>query len=177
MSCHWTLTLCTYIYLCIICLYAICLLLLLINSCRPSLNELYALQIFNAYKVYHIRSLTRCWEWWILNTDFNNVIKTNIWTYNYFSLRLNKAYCPLLSSPTPKSGPLRPKPKTKAVLNPNPSPIGTGVTPKSHKENSFYFSFKKIKLKLISRAPSMCTDVRNYCFPLPILSGELHQSL
>ena len=31
-----------------------------------------------------------------------------------------------LSSPSPKSGPLRPKPKPKAVLNPNPSPIGTG---------------------------------------------------
>ena len=30
----------------------------------------------------------------------------------------------ILSSPSPKSGPLRPKPK--AVLNPNPSPIGTG---------------------------------------------------
>ena len=32
----------------------------------------------------------------------------------------------LLSSLSPKSGPLRPNPKPKAVPNPNPSPIGTG---------------------------------------------------
>ena len=32
----------------------------------------------------------------------------------------------ILSSPSPKSSPLRPKPKPKAVQNPNPSPIGTG---------------------------------------------------
>ena len=36
-----------------------------------------------------------------------------------------------MSSPSPKSGPLRPKPK--AIPNPNPSPIGTGVTLKSLK--------------------------------------------
>ena len=33
-----------------------------------------------------------------------------------------------LSSPNPKSGPLRPKPKPRSVLNQNSSPIGTGVT-------------------------------------------------
>ena len=38
----------------------------------------------------------------------------------------------LLSSPSPKSSPNRPKTKPKPVLNQNPSSIGTVVTPKSH---------------------------------------------
>ena len=33
----------------------------------------------------------------------------------------------VLSSPSPKSSPLRPKPDPKPVKNQNPSPIGTGA--------------------------------------------------
>ena len=63
-------------------------------------------------------------------------------TVNWFFCTLNqfctlrsflKYFCSFcafdfLSSPSPKSGPLRPKPNHKAVPNPNSSPIGTGMT-------------------------------------------------
>ena len=48
--------------------------------------------------------------------------------FSWVLIQCMATFSSFLSSPSPKSGPLRPKPKPKAVQNPNPSPIGTGVT-------------------------------------------------
>ena len=79
---------------------------------------------------WHIYRLeTICWSpepHWIIVTQLNQCSGAERDTRIFLSTPSQ------LSSPSPKSSPLRPKCKPWAVLNPNPSPIGTWVTLKSH---------------------------------------------